>query len=71
MFVSAVIRAELLANGKPAPTGVEGQWSAQCTRWCCSRRAASARFAKWQLVQIPGTPASAEPEGDDSFSPCP
>jgi Cu(I)/Ag(I) efflux system membrane fusion protein len=27
MYVSAVIRAELLSDGKPAPTGVEGQWS--------------------------------------------
>jgi Cu(I)/Ag(I) efflux system membrane fusion protein len=71
MFVSAVIRAELRSDGKPAPTGVEGQWSCPDA----SARGADAGrrcpVCKMKLVQIPGTPASAKPEGDQCSSPCP
>ena len=64
MFVSAVIRAELRADGKPAPTGVEGQWSCPMHPLVVLPRAGECPVCKMKLVQIPGTPASAKPEGD-------
>ena len=66
MYVSAVIRAELLANGKPAPTGVEGQWSCPMHPLVVLPQAGECPVCKMALVQIPGTPtlASAAPEGD-------
>jgi Cu(I)/Ag(I) efflux system membrane fusion protein len=64
MYVSAVIRAELLANGKPAPTGVEGQWSCPMHPLVVLPQAGECPVCKMTLVQIPGTPASAKPDGD-------
>ena len=64
MYVSAVIRAELLADGKPAPTGVEGQWSCPMHPLVVLPQAGQCPVCKMTLVQIPGTPASAKPEGD-------
>lgn len=68
MYVSAVIRAELLANGKPAPTGVEGQWSCPMHPLVVLAQSGECPVCKMQLVQIPGTPASAKPEGDQLLS---
>lgn len=64
MYVSAVIRAELLANGKPAPTGVEGQWSCPMHPLVVRPQGGECPVCKMQLVQIPGAPASAKPGGD-------
>jgi Cu(I)/Ag(I) efflux system membrane fusion protein len=64
MFVSAVIRAELRSDGKPAPTGVEGQWSCPMHPLVVLPQAGQCPVCKMTLVQIPGTPASAKPEGD-------
>lgn len=64
MFVSAVIRAELMADGKPAPTGVEGQWTCPMDPRVLQPQAGECPDHKMALVQIPGTPASAKPEGD-------
>jgi Cu(I)/Ag(I) efflux system membrane fusion protein len=64
MFVSAVIRAELLGDGKPAPTGVEGQWSCPMHPLVLQPQAGQCPVCKMALVQIPGAPASAKPEGD-------
>jgi membrane fusion protein, copper/silver efflux system len=64
MFVSAVIRAELLANGKPAPTGIEGQWSCPMHPLVVLPQSGECPVCKMTLVQIPGTPASAKPESD-------
>lgn len=68
MYVSAVIRAELLANGKPAPTGVEGQWSCPMHPLVVLPQGGECPVCKMQLVQIPGTPASVKPEGDQLLS---
>jgi membrane fusion protein, copper/silver efflux system len=46
MFVSATIRAGLLANGQLAPTGVEGKWT--CLMHPQVLEAERARFAKWR-----------------------
>ena len=64
MFVSAVIRAELLANGNPAPTGVEGQWSCPMHPLVLLPKGGECPVCKMALVQIPGTPSNAKPEGD-------
>jgi Cu(I)/Ag(I) efflux system membrane fusion protein len=64
MYVTAVIRAELLADGKPAPTGVEGQWSCPMHPLVLQPQAGQCPVCKMTLVQIPGTPASAKPEGE-------
>lgn len=64
MFVSAVIRAELMADGKPAPTGVEGQWTCPMDPRVLQPHAGECPDHEMALVQIPGTPASAKPEGD-------
>ena len=63
MFVSAVIRAELLADGKLAPTGVEGQWSCPMHLLVLEPQAGQCPVCKMALVQIPGKPASAKPNG--------
>lgn len=64
MFVSAVIRAGLTADGKPAPTGVEGMWS--CTMHPLVLQSQSGRcpICKMALVQISGKPAKTRPAGD-------
>jgi len=64
MYVSAVIRAELLADGKPAPSGVEGQWSCPMHPLVVLPQAGECPVCKMTLVQIPGTPASAKPEAE-------
>lgn len=64
MYVSAVIRAELLSDGKPAPTGVEGQWSCPMHPLVLKAEAGECPVCKMELVQIPGTPAGAKPAGE-------
>lgn len=64
MYVSAVIRAELRADGKPAPTGVEGQWSCPMHPLVVLPKAGDCPICKMALVQIPGKPAHTKDEGD-------
>jgi len=64
MFVSAVIRAELLANGKSAPTGVEGQWSCPMHPLVLLPQAGECPVCKMALLQIPGTPAETNTEAE-------
>ena len=54
MFVSASIRAELLADGKPAPTGVEGKWTCPMHPLVLLPQAGSCPECQMPLVQIPG-----------------
>jgi len=68
MYVSAVIRAELLANGKPAPTGVEGQWTCPMHPLVVSPQGGECPVCRMQLVQIPRMPTSAKQEGDPLLS---
>ena len=63
MYVSAVIRAELLADGNPAPTGLEGQWSCPMHPLVVLPQAGQCPVCKMALVQIPGTPTGARPDG--------
>lgn len=65
MYVSAVIRAELLANGNPAPTGVEGKWSCPMHPLVVLPEAGECPVCKMALVQIPGHPANSETAHDE------
>ena len=56
MFVSASIRAKLLANGEAAPTGVEGQWTCPMHTQILVREGGECPICKMPLVQIPGEP---------------
>ncbi|HEX7859364.1 MAG TPA: efflux RND transporter periplasmic adaptor subunit [Verrucomicrobiae bacterium] len=58
MYVSAVIRAALLANGQSAPTGLEGQWSCPMHPLVIQSQAGECTICKMALVQIPGTPTT-------------
>jgi Cu(I)/Ag(I) efflux system membrane fusion protein len=63
MYVSAVIRAEILANGKAAATGVEGQWSCPMHPLVVKAQAGPCPVCKMDLVQIPGvSPAKPDDE---------
>ena len=64
MFVSAVISAELLADGKPAPTGVEGLWTCPTHPFVFQTEGGQCPSGKMALVQIPGTPARAKSESE-------
>jgi Cu(I)/Ag(I) efflux system membrane fusion protein len=64
MYANAVIRSELLANGQPAPTGLEGEWSCPMHPLVVLPQAGQCPACKMALVQIPGTPPSTEPDGD-------
>lgn len=64
MFVSAVLRAGLMADGRPSPTGVAGQWSCPMHPLVLQPKAGPCPVCTMALVQIPGTPASARPKGD-------
>jgi len=61
MFVSATIRAELQANGKAAPTGVEGLWTCPTHPFVFQREPGQCPSGNVPLVQIPG---GAKPEAD-------
>ena len=54
MFVSAIISAELLADGKPAPTGVEGLWTCPTHPFVFQTEGGQCPSGKVALVQIPG-----------------
>ncbi len=62
MYVSAIIRAELLSNGQPAPTGVEGRWTCPMHPHVLQPQAGECPVCQMALAQIPGSPASARPE---------
>ena len=64
MFVSAVISAELLADGTPAPTGVEGLWTCPTHPFVFQTEGGQCPSGKMALVQIPGTPARAKSESE-------
>lgn len=64
MFVSAVIRAELMADGSPAPTGVEGLWTCPTHPFVFQTEGGQCPSGKMALVQIPGTPVTAKRDGD-------
>lgn len=64
MFVSAVIRAELTADGTLAPTGVEGQWTCPMRPLVVLPRSGECPGHKMALVQIPGKPASSKQEDE-------
>ena len=60
MYVSAVIRAEILANGKAASTGIEGQWSCPMHPQILRAHAGACPVCRMALVQIPGTSVDAK-----------
>jgi Cu(I)/Ag(I) efflux system membrane fusion protein len=64
MFVSAMIRAELLADGKPAPTDMEGQWSCSMHPLVLQPQAGQCLVCNMPLVQILVTPSSTRPKGE-------
>jgi membrane fusion protein, copper/silver efflux system len=66
MYVSAVIRAELLADGTSAPTGVEGQWSCPMHPLVVLPHSGNCPVCNMNLVQIPGTPARETLAGEHS-----
>lgn len=63
MYVTAVIRAELLEGGKPAATGVEGQWSCPMHPLVLKPQAGQCPVCTMALVQIPGVPATSPADG--------
>ena len=62
MFVSATIRAKLLANGEAAPTGVEGQWTCPMHAQLLLPEAGPCPLCKMPLVQIPGERKETSPD---------
>lgn len=64
MYVSAVIRAELLESGKPAPTGLESQWSCTMHPLVIQPGAGECPECHMPLVQIPGVRAGQAAGGD-------
>jgi Cu(I)/Ag(I) efflux system membrane fusion protein len=64
MYVTAVIRAELLADGKPAPTGLEGQWSCPMHPLVLQPKAGQCPVCEMALEKIPGMPASKRQESE-------
>ena len=62
MFVSATIRAKLLANGMAAPTGVEGQWTCPMHAQLLLPAAGPCPLCKMPLVQIPGAQKETSPD---------
>ena len=62
MYVSAVIRAEILANGKAAATGIEGQWSCPMHPQIVRPDGGDCPVCQMALVQIPGKAVDAKAE---------
>jgi Cu(I)/Ag(I) efflux system membrane fusion protein len=56
MFVSATIRAELLADGKAAPTGAEGLWTCPTHPFVLQKEPGQCPSSDVPLVQIPDGP---------------
>jgi membrane fusion protein, copper/silver efflux system len=67
MYVSAVIRAELLDNGKPAPTGVEGKWTCPMHPLVIQPQAGKCPQCQMTLVQIPGVVESEPAENNQGL----
>lgn len=65
MFVSAVIRSQLLADGSPAPTGLEGKFSCPMHPSVIESVAGKCRICGMDLVQIPGRPGAPVAEKDE------
>jgi Cu(I)/Ag(I) efflux system membrane fusion protein len=63
MFVSATIRSGLLANGQPAPTGVEGKWTCPMHPQVLEPKGGPCPVCKMELTQIP--PAATPPMTED------
>ncbi len=61
MFVSATIRAELMADGSPAPTGVEGMWTCPMHPLVLLPQDGSCPECQMPLIQIPSAPITAKP----------
>lgn len=65
MFVSAVISSKLLADGSPAPTGLEGKFSCPMHPSVIESGAGKCRICGMELVQIPGTPGGPVAANDE------
>ena len=65
MFVSATIRAGLLANGELALTGVEGKWTCLMHPQVLEAEAGPCPVCKMALTQIP--PAATTPKPEDEL----
>lgn len=65
MFVSATIRAGLLANGELALTGVEGKWTCLMHPQVLEAEGGPCPVCKMALTQIP--PASTTPKPEDEL----
>ena len=65
MFVSATIRAGLLANGELALTGVEGKWTCLMHPQVLEAEAGPCPVCKMVLTQIP--PAATTPKPEDEL----
>ena len=64
MFVSATIRAGLLANGQFAPTGVEGKWTCLMHPQVLEAKDGPCPVCKMALTQIPAAAPAAKPEDE-------
>jgi Cu(I)/Ag(I) efflux system membrane fusion protein len=64
MFVSATIRAGLLANGQFAPTGVEGKWTCLMHPQVLEADGGPCPVCKMVLTQIPAAAVAATPEDE-------
>ena len=58
MFVQAGIRVPLLADGKPAPTGIEGQYTCPMHPEILQKEAGKCPICGMDLRRIPGEPAT-------------
>jgi Cu(I)/Ag(I) efflux system membrane fusion protein len=65
MFVYASIHVPLLANGKPAPTGVEGQYACPMHPEIIQHDPGTCPICGMDLRRIPGDPASAGAPADE------
>jgi membrane fusion protein, copper/silver efflux system len=65
MFVSAMIRAGLLANGQLAPTGVEGKWTCLMHPQVLEAAGGACPVCKMTLTQIP--PGAGAPKAEDEL----
>jgi Cu(I)/Ag(I) efflux system membrane fusion protein len=64
MFVSAMIRAGLLANGQLAPTGVEGKWTCLMHPQVLEEKGGPCPICKMELTQIPAAATPTKPEDE-------
>ena len=68
MFVSATIRAKMLANGVAAPTGVEGKWTCPMHAQILLPEGGPCPLCQMPLVQIPGGNEQTSPEDERVLS---